>query len=205
MSKYQLRNFSLFLMRKQPVSVSVSRGFFGHERGFAKIGMQRPLLWHIQLKLRSFFCWAQAKSILACAAFWSQQQTNGRNGTMKWFFTSSWKSWMPPGDCQKILPKSCWQIGLSWQKQFDSKLEVAWLVVDWGLGRNTQTGFRLFCQGSNIDRDQDPDILSEKCMVIWQILCSTWLHSKFRRNIRKICCNLLLLGNFSPRQSRGLY
>ena len=28
MSKYQLRNFSLFLMRKQPVSVSVSRGFF---------------------------------------------------------------------------------------------------------------------------------------------------------------------------------
>lgn len=55
MSKYQLRNFSLFLMRKQPVSVSVSRGFFGHERGFAKIGMQRPLLWHIQLKLRSFF------------------------------------------------------------------------------------------------------------------------------------------------------
>jgi hypothetical protein len=42
-------------MRKQPVSVSVSRGFFGHERGIAKIGMQRPLLWHIQLKLRSFF------------------------------------------------------------------------------------------------------------------------------------------------------
>ena len=161
MSKYQLKNFSLFLMRKQPVSVSVSRGFFGHERGFAKIGMQRPLLWHIQLKLRSFFCWAQAKSTLACAAFWSQQQTNGRNGMMKWFFTSSWKSWMPPGDCQKILPKSCWQIGLSWQKQFDSKLEVAWLVVDWGLGRNTQTGFRLFCQGSNIDRDQDPEINHE--------------------------------------------
>lgn len=156
-------------------------------------------------EVAKFCCWAQAKSTLACAAFWSQRQTNGRNGTMKWFFTSSWKSWMPPGDCQKILPKSCWQIGLSWQKQFDSKLEVAWLVVDWGLGRNTQTGFRLFCRGSNIDRDQDPDILSEKCMVIWQILCSTWLHSKFRRNIRKICCNLLLLGNFSPHQSRGLY
>lgn len=54
MSKHQLKNFSLFLMRKQPVSVSVSRGFFGHERGFAKIGMPSPLLWHIQLKLRSF-------------------------------------------------------------------------------------------------------------------------------------------------------
>lgn len=55
MSKYQLRNFSLFLMRKQPVSVSVSRVFFGHECGFAKIGMPRPILWHIQLKLWSFF------------------------------------------------------------------------------------------------------------------------------------------------------
>lgn len=69
MSKYQLRNFSLFLMRKQPVSVSVSRGFFGHERGFAKIGMQRPLLWHIQLKLRSFFLLSTSQIFISLRRF----------------------------------------------------------------------------------------------------------------------------------------
>ena len=155
MSKYQLRNFSLFLMRKQPVSVSVSRGFFGHERGFAKIGMPHPLLWHIQLKLRSFFCWAQAE-----LATLFDPNNKQMAGMVRWndFFTSSWKSWMPPGDCQKILPKSCWQIGLSWQKRFDLMLEVAWLVVDWGLGRNNKPAFRLFCQGSNNHRAQDPEI-----------------------------------------------
>ena len=163
MSKYQLRNFSLFLMRKQPVSVSVSRGFFfGHERGFAKIGMQRPLLWHIQLKLRSFFLLSTSQIYVSLRRFLIPT-------TNKWpewydemiFFTSSWKSWMPPGDCQKILPKSCWQIGLSWQKRFDSMLEVAWLVVDWDLGRNNKLGFRLFCQGSNNHRAQDPEIKHE--------------------------------------------
>lgn len=136
MSKYQLRNFSLFLMRKQPVSVSVSRGFFGHERGFAKIGMQRPLLWHIQLKLRSFFCWAQAKSTLACAAFWSQQQTNGRNGTMKWFFYKFLKKL----NATRRLPKNTAKVMLA---DWIELAEAVWLkaggcVVGGGLGSWSQ-------------------------------------------------------------------
>jgi hypothetical protein len=49
--------------------------------------------------------------------------------------------------------------------------------------------------GSKIAQDPDPDIPSEKCMVIWQIVGNIFLRSKFRRSIRNLCCILLRFGN----------
>lgn len=136
MSKYQLRNFSLFLMRKQPVSVSVSRGFFGHERGFAKIGMQRPLLWHIQLKLRSFFLLSTSQIYISLRRFLIPTT----NKWPEWYDEMIFYKFLKKLNATRRLPKNTAKVMLA---DWIELAEAVWLkaggcVVGGGLGSWSQ-------------------------------------------------------------------
>lgn len=136
MSKYQLRNFSLFLMRKQPVSVSVSRGFFGHERGFAKIGMQRPLLWHIQLKLRSFFLLSTSQIFISLRRFLIPTT----NKWPEWYDEMIFYKFLKKLNATRRLPKNTAKVMLA---DWIELAEAVWLkaggcVVGGGLGSWSQ-------------------------------------------------------------------